>query len=127
MIRIILHLAFDRRGCRLHGRFEAHLDGRLICISRQPLLDTARILITEGIDPETPIATKHAGAEYDAMTSTIGEASKWAVQENERDGPRFVRWEAFPRDRVRAPMRFSGAPALDTWQGAERLHAGVAP
>jgi hypothetical protein len=70
-IRLILHLAYGRRGERLHGKFETHLNGRQLCISRQPLLDGARILLAEGIDPETPIVTRHAGAGFDAMISTV--------------------------------------------------------
>ena len=50
----------------------------------------------EGVDPATPIATRHAGAGFDAMTSTVGAAAKWTVRENETQSPHFVRWEAFP-------------------------------
>jgi hypothetical protein len=55
MLRIILHPAFDRHGKRLHGRSVATLDGRQLCVSRQPLLDSARILIVEGVDPARAI------------------------------------------------------------------------
>ena len=41
----ILRPAFNRHGARLHGRFVVTLDGRQLCISRQPLLDAARVLI----------------------------------------------------------------------------------
>jgi len=82
-------------GCR--AAFEARLDGRQLCISRQPLLDGASALLADGIDPETPIVTRHAGDDFDAMRSTIGEAAKWTVQENEKVGPRFVRWDAISR------------------------------
>ena len=99
MLRVILHPAFNRHGARLHGKFAATLDGRQLCISRQPLLDAARVLINEGIDPTTPIATRHAGAGFDAMTSTVGTAAKWTVKENEIQSPHFVRWKAFPASR----------------------------
>ena len=101
MLRVILRPAFNRHGARLHGKFVVTLDGRQLCISRQPLLDAARVLINEGIDPTTPIATRHAGADFDAMTSTVGTAAKWTVKENEIQSPHFVRWEAFPASRVR--------------------------
>ena len=96
MLRVILRPAFNRRGERLHGRFVATLDGRQLCISRQPLLDAARVLIAEGIDPATPIATRHAGAGFDAMTSTVGTAAKWTVREDNTVSPTFVRWRPFP-------------------------------
>jgi len=79
-LRVILRPAFNRHGARLHGRFVVTLDGRQLCISRQPLLDAARVLIKEGVDPATPIATRHAGAGFDAMTSIVGTAAKWTVR-----------------------------------------------
>ena len=45
-----------RTGKRVQGQFEARLDGKLICISHQPLLDGARVLLADGVDPATPIA-----------------------------------------------------------------------
>ena len=61
--------------------FAVTLDGRQLCISRQPLLDAARILTKEGIDPATPIAARYAGAGFNSMTSTVGAAAKWTVRE----------------------------------------------
>ena len=122
MLRVILRPAFNHRGERLHGRFVATLDGRQLCSSRQPLLDAARVLITEGIDPTTPIATRHAGADFDAMTSTVGAAAKWTVKENEIQSPHFVRWEAFPASRVRPSLRQNERPVRARVIDAERLH-----
>jgi hypothetical protein len=115
-----------RTGNRVYGQFEARLDGKLICISRQPLLDGARVLDTEGIHPATPIATRHEGTGYDALRSTVGVAAKLTVEENERVGPRFGRWRPFPRSAVGAPMNFSGEGLSDTGQTAERLHEAAA-
>ena len=122
ILRVILRPAFNRRGERLHGRFVATLDGRQLCISRQPLLDAARVLIKEGIDPATPIATWHAGAGFDAMTSTVGTAAKWTVREDNTVSPTFVRWKAFSRDDVQSPMRFGERPVPDPLFDAERIH-----
>lgn len=123
MHRIIVQLAFDRRGNRQHGKFVvAILEDRRLRVSRQPLLDCARILIAEGADPKTPIATRHAGAAHDALISTVCGAALWTVRENENQSPTFVRWNAFPRDAVQSPVRFSGAPLPDTSQPAERIH-----
>jgi hypothetical protein len=107
---------------RVHGQFEARLDGRLLCISRQPLLDSARVLTAEGVDPATTIRMRHGGATHDAMRATVGVAAKLTVEENERVGPRFARWKPFPRSAAGAPMRFSGSPVSDTGHPAGRLH-----
>jgi hypothetical protein len=122
MLRVILCPAFNRRGARLHGKFVVTLDGGQLCISSQPLLDAARVLINEGADPATPIATRHAGADFDAMTSTVGAAAKWTVRENETQSPHFVRWEAFPASRVRLSMRQNERPVPDPVFDAERFH-----
>jgi len=82
------------------GKFSAHLlDGRkLLSSSRQPLLDAARVLLAQGIPPETPLAMQHKGSATIAMTSTVGEAAKLTV-EQEPGGPRFRKWRPFPASR----------------------------
>jgi hypothetical protein len=124
MLRIILRPAFNRHGARLHGKFVVTLDGRQLWISRQPLLDAARVLLTEGVSPDTPVATRHVGAGFDAMTSTstVGAAAKWTVRENETQSPHFARWEAFPAVRVRAPIRFDERTAPDPLVDVDRFH-----
>jgi hypothetical protein len=123
MLRVILHPAFNRHGAQLYGKFVVTLDGRQLCISSQPLLDAARVLIKEGVDPTMPIAARHAGAGFDAMTSTVGTAAKWTVRETKTEGPRFVRWKAFSRDDVQPPKRFCERPVPDPVSDAERFHA----
>jgi hypothetical protein len=122
MLRVILCPAFNHHGARLHGKFVVTLDGRQLCISRQPLLDAARVLLDEGIDPATPIAIRHTGAGFDALTSAVGAAAKWTVRENETQSPHFVRWEAFPASRVRPSMRQNNRPVPDPLIDAERIH-----
>jgi hypothetical protein len=100
-------------GKRIHGKFEARLNGRLLCISHQPLLDAARILAGEGADPATRITMRHEAAAYDALRSTVGVAAGLTVRETETDGPRFVRWKPFCRGDVHALMRSSGLPVPD--------------
>ena len=119
MLRVVLHPAFNRYGARLLGKCVVTLDGRQLCISRQPLLDAARVLIDEGIDPATPIAIRHTGAGFDALTSAVGAAAKWTVRENETQSPTFVRWKAFSRDDVQAPMRFDERPVPERFHAAD--------
>ena len=85
------------RPVRRHPRRPATLHFPAAPSRRRPRPDQG------GVDPATPIATRHAGAGFDAMTSTVGAAAKWTVRENEIQSPTFVRWEAFPASRVRRP------------------------
>src|SRR5262249_23245488 len=71
---------------------------KLLSSSRQPLLDAARVLLAQGIPPETPLAMQHKGSATIAMTSTVGEAAKLTVEE-EPGGPRFRKWRQFPASR----------------------------
>ena len=105
-LRVILRPALNRHGKRLHDKFVVTLDGRQLCISRQPLLDAARVLIKEGIDPATPVATRHAGARFDAMTSTVEAAAKWTVRETETERPRLRPLGAFPATSVSVTHAF---------------------
>ena len=79
------------------GRFIACLGERVLhSATRQPLLDCARILLGEGADPTARIEMRHAGAEYVALSSTIGAAAKLTVEELTNNGvPRFRTWRAF--------------------------------
>jgi hypothetical protein len=68
------------------------------------------------------LATRHAGAAHDALRSTVGQAAKLTVRENETEGPVLVRWKPFPGCAVYAPAHFHARPASDTGDGAERIH-----
>jgi hypothetical protein len=77
-------------------RFDAYIGDRLICSSsRQPLLDSARVLVAEGIAPDTHIEMRHGGADHAALRATVGAAAKLRVVEGNRDTVRFARWSAF--------------------------------
>ena len=92
----ILRPAINRHGARLHGKFVVTLDGQQLCISRQPLSTPPAFCSPTASIPRTPIATRHAGSDFDAMTSTVGTAARWTVREDSTVSPTFVRWEAFP-------------------------------
>ena len=80
IIRITFHRAFDRYENLLRGRFVAVFGGQQLCISSNPFQAAARVLINAGYDPALPIAGRPAEANFDAMTSTIGEAAKWTFE-----------------------------------------------
>jgi hypothetical protein len=91
-----------------HGRFRASFGGQLLVkSSAMPLLDAARVLAGEGVDPATRIVMRHEGKDYDALTSTVGVAAKLAIREETSDGkPRFVKWHPYggPNVPVASPI-----------------------
>jgi len=56
------------------GYFEARIGDRLVCISRQPFLDAARILVAEGVDPTTRMQMFNRGTP--SLAGPIGVAAK---------------------------------------------------
>jgi hypothetical protein len=77
------------------GLFEARFNGRvLVAGSRQPLLDAARVLVSEGHDPETTITMRHAGSDHDALSAKLGVAAKLTVDEAHT---RFHKWQPFQK------------------------------
>jgi hypothetical protein len=70
------------------GRFDFRLEetGRYLGRSSTPLLTAARILLAEGMPPETPIEMRHEGSITISLRSTIGAAAKLEVN-NERFAP----------------------------------------
>lgn len=75
------------------GRFNAHVDGVLICTSRTPFFTAARQLITDGHDPTTIAVMRHAGSDFEAMRAPLGIAAKLTVEEN--PVLRFAMWKQF--------------------------------
>jgi hypothetical protein len=71
---------------------------------RCPFYTSARKLLEQGISPETPLAMRHAGSSTIAMTSTVGEAAKWTIEEGEDVGPRLKRYEPFDANVFKADM-----------------------
>jgi hypothetical protein len=67
--------------------FEARIDGRLICTSRQPLLDAARVLLAEGLDPETYLVMRHLGSAHDSLSGSIGTAALLTVEHSVQGKP----------------------------------------
>jgi hypothetical protein len=76
------------------GKFEARAGDRLLCTSRQPFLDAARVLLAEGVDPAAPITMRHERTGTDSLKSTVGEAAKLSVYET-AFGPKFGPWVPF--------------------------------
>ena len=100
------------------GRFETRLGDRVILkSSRQPLLDAARVLLAEGMAPDTRIAMRHAGANHDALSSTVGKAAGRMVLETPAVGPRFARWKPSAFGDGPSPMRSDDGAATTLADG----------
>jgi hypothetical protein len=84
------------------GAYSAHVDGRVVCRSRQPLLDAARHLLAAGHDPATPLVLRHARSDIDCLRATIGIAAKLTVEESAH-GPVFRRHRTASPSAVEAP------------------------
>lgn len=95
---IVVSPAF-RDGKRKHDHFDAFISdtGELICsVTRQPLLDGARELLSRGYDPKGKISMVWAHRpELVSMSATIGVAAQYDVM-----GDRLVK-----RKPVRPPTR----------------------
>lgn len=66
------------------GRFHARLDGRHLCTSLTPFFSAARVLKAEGVLPQEPLTMTHEGSSTVCLTSTVGEAAGFRVQEDDR-------------------------------------------
>lgn len=63
------------------GTFDAYLGDEKLCTSRTPFFTGARRLIERGVAPSKRLAMRHAGDDYDSLTSTVGEAARWTIEE----------------------------------------------
>ena len=91
---------------RHDGRFEAHHAARVLCVSREPLLEAARRLLAEGFPPGAVLGLRHTGQPDFAFRSRLARAAALTVRDGADGVPRFRRWKASPYGRVSPPMRF---------------------
>jgi hypothetical protein len=80
---------------RSGARFDAHLEGRCLGSFREPLFASARVLLAEGVAPETVIFMQHKGDAYWSLRSTVGAAAASTILENDHIGPRLVKYRPF--------------------------------
>jgi hypothetical protein len=64
--------------------------------NHSPILDYCRKLIKEGVKEDTRLEVYRERDTPDVIVKSIGEGAKWAVLENEREGPKFVKYREFP-------------------------------
>jgi hypothetical protein len=76
--------------------FNGSVAGRmLVQRSRQPLLDAARVLLAEGVNPWVHLAMHHAGSSVAALAATVGAVARLSVREGKRP-PQFEPWKPSP-------------------------------
>jgi hypothetical protein len=86
-----------------------------------PLCSAARVLLSEGVQPETVLRMRHAGSDTIALTATVGTAAGLDVREETGDGkPRFVEWKPFKRSKL-------GWPAAADLAATSELALGSLP
>lgn len=74
------------------GRWRALWGQKLLVTSREPFYSAARVLMAEGLDPETVLEAQHKGSPIVAMRATLAAAARYTVEESSRDGCRLVPW-----------------------------------
>ena len=74
------------------GRYSAVLGERVLCTVKEPFFAAARILVAEGVDPETVLTMRHAGSQTRSLTMTVGRAARLMVEE----GRRCADWRLSP-------------------------------
>ena len=69
-----------RRNKRAHpGVYDVRMKGqeRIICSSRQPFLDGARVMLEEGLAaPQDRLVMRHAGSDADCLSASVATAAK---------------------------------------------------
>lgn len=91
MLNLTVQPVGSRNG-RYVPKFLAFLGERLLTESKTPLLTSARILLAEGVHPDTVITMTHRGSSVVAMRSTVEAAAGLVVEETETRGPRFRKY-----------------------------------
>jgi hypothetical protein len=94
-------------------RFDASFEGsRIVIASRQAITDAARVLYGRGYSDDCTLVARHGAADHDAIQGPLGVWRKLRVRED-RGGPRFVAWEAFPARRVDVNKRVKPRSPLE--------------
>jgi hypothetical protein len=105
----------ERGGYHL-DRFDALLDGEVICTSRSGWHTPARVLLRRGYPPDDLLQVQHEGRPLDPtiVVKPIGELAKWEIEERDRGGLKRRTWRPFDASRlvgVASPARDRGSAA----------------
>lgn len=68
--------------------------------NNSPVLDYCRKLIKEEVDPNTRLEV-YRGEMLALVINNIGEGAEWTIKENNKVGPKFVKYRPFPTNKLR--------------------------
>jgi hypothetical protein len=96
--------------------YRVHFEGALLIDETwNPELEACRALMTHGIMGRLEV-WRFGKSHADMVVPDIAKAAEWTVEENEKSGPRFVRWrprpEHIPQNAVSLSALFAPAPVL---------------
>jgi hypothetical protein len=111
-------ITIDVRPYNRRGQYTASLDGRDLCTSPQPFLDAARVLLAEGVEPDTVLVMRWAESGTTSLRSTVGVAAKLTVEECSDGVPRFRSYRSYP-SAVASHVASNDSPAIPLQEAAE--------
>ena len=100
------------------GCYTARCNGRLLCRSRQPFLDSARELLATGYPADTIIVMRHAGSAVESVRATVGAAAALTVSEEANRPPRFKLWKPRSVGEGSSAIAFRARGATSLWMEA---------
>jgi len=104
-------VAYSTHGQLFDGKVNGH---SIVKRSTTPFCKAVRVLIAEGIKPDTTFVMRHAGSAADALRSTVGVAAGLTVADDSGGKPIFRKWSPYDREEtlpVASPVRETD-PAL---------------
>jgi hypothetical protein len=93
----------SRRTKSREGRYSAVWGERVVVTAKEPYFATARILISEGVDPNTVLTMRHEGSQTRSLTMPLGKAAGLMVVTDKRGMPYIVPWRGGFRPKVWRP------------------------
>lgn len=97
--------------------YQAYLGDTVLCTSRTPFFEGARVLLSRGYDPNTGLTLRHRGAAHVSLRSTISAAAGQTVIENSREGPILGVYELYPLKERRKAEKHSAPRIKSEHQG----------
>jgi len=95
------------------GIYDAFYQGRYLCSSTVPFIDSCRALVAQGLDPKLPAVMRRVGSDVDALRGRLGAVANVEISAAGNGQPVFRR----PRRGVMAPpMRLSEPGLAEGWQ-----------
>jgi hypothetical protein len=89
---------------------------RVLLVSRQPLLDCARLFLSLGANPRATIAMRRRGKDRDDLHGPIAVAAKLTVDETKTV---FAKWKPFPQSAVQPERGGKLSPSSDAGSQVE--------